>query len=80
MSTTSLATAIGAPRARYDRVEAAYDGMTPANRKSFQRIIQDPQNYTHAQVASAMREIGYDVDRKQVQAFREKLALGKVKL
>lgn len=74
-----LATTIGAPRARYDRVEAAYDGMSPANRKSFRRIIRD-DSYSHAQVASAMREIGYDVDRKQVQHYREKLALGRVDL
>jgi hypothetical protein len=31
-------------------------------------------------VALALREIGYDVDRKQVQHFREKLALRKVML
>ncbi|HEX9089796.1 MAG TPA: hypothetical protein VF867_20050 [Arthrobacter sp.] len=74
-----LAAAIGAPRLRYDRVEAAYDGMSPANRASFRRIIRD-ETYSHAQVASAMREIGYDVDRKQVQAYREKLAIGRVAL
>lgn len=77
---SELATAIGAPRTKYDRVAAAYDGMTEANRESFQRIIIDPDSYPHAQVASALREIGYDVDRKQVQAYRERLALGKVAL
>lgn len=77
---TDLDTAIGAPRARYDRVEAAYDGMSPANRASFRRIIRDDGSYSHAQVASAMREIGYDIDRKQVQHFREKLARGRVDL
>lgn len=76
----SLASAVGAPGARYDRVEAAYDGMTEANRVSFRRIIQDPHLYSHAQVASALREIGYDVDRKQVHQFREKLALKRVAL
>jgi hypothetical protein len=77
---TDLDAAIGAPRARYDSVAAAYDGMTPANRESFKRIINDHLSYTHAQVAQALREIGYDVDRKQVQHFREKLALRKVML
>ncbi len=77
---SSLAAAIGAPGARYDRVAAAYDGMSPANRKSFRRIIQDPDSYSHAQTAAAMREIGYDVDRKQIQQYREKIALGKVTL
>ena len=74
-----LKTAIG-PSTRYDRVAAAYDGMTEANRESFQRIIQDPAGYPHAQVARALREIGYEVDRKQVQYFRERLGLGKVAL
>lgn len=69
-----------APSGRYDRVAAAYDGMSEANKASFRRIIQDGYNYRHADVASAMREIGYDVDRKQVQNYRERLALGKVAL
>ena len=80
MSTTDLATALGAPQGRYDRVEAAYDGMAPADRKTFQVAILEPETYTHAQIASALRELGYDVDRKQVQHFREKLSLGKVDL
>jgi hypothetical protein len=74
-----LDTLVGAPRARYDRVAAAYDGMSEANKASFQRIIAD-ESYTHTQVAAAMREIGYDVDRKQVHQFREKLAMGRVTL
>lgn len=74
-----LAAAIGTASGRYDHVAAAYDGMSPANREAFQRIITD-DDYTHSQVARAMREIGYDVDRKQVQHFREKLALKKVEL
>ena len=78
--TADLASAIGAPTARYDRVAAAYDGMTEANRASFKRIIIDTDSYPHAQVAAALREIGYDVDRKQVQHYTERLALGKVSL
>lgn len=77
---SSLDAAIGAPAYRYDKVAAAYDGMSEANRASFQRIIKDVDGYPHAQVASALREIGYDIDRKQVQHFRERLALGKVSL
>ena len=76
---SSLAGAVGAPAARYDRVAAAYDGMSPANRESFKRIIKD-DSYSHIQVARAMQEIGYDVDRKQVHNFREKLAMGRVEL
>jgi hypothetical protein len=77
---TDLATALGAPQARYDRVHAAYDGMKPADKKVFQTAILEPETYTHAQIAAALRELGYDVDRKQVQHFREKLSLGKVEL
>jgi hypothetical protein len=77
---SELATAIGAPATRYDRVAAAYDGMNSPNRESFRVIIKDTDSYPHAQVAAALREIGYEVDRKQVQHYRERLALGKVSL
>ena len=76
---SSLASAVGAPSGRYDRVEAAYEGMSEANRASFRRIIQD-ESYSHIQVARALQEIGYDIDRKQVHNFREKLAMGRVTL
>ncbi|HVH53399.1 MAG TPA: hypothetical protein VNA32_04625 [Actinomycetota bacterium] len=78
--TLSLAKAAGHGRRRYDPVEAAYQGMSPADRKAFRQLIQDPVNYTHAHVAMALREVGYDVDRKQVHHYREKLALGRVSL
>jgi hypothetical protein len=78
-TTGSLAAALGKPKPRYDRVLAAYDGMVPEDQATFRDIIQD-EEYSHAQVAEALREIGYDVDRKQVHQFREKLALGKVTL
>ena len=74
---TELADAIGAPVGRYNPVSAAYDGMSEVDREAFREIIQDDR-YTHAQVAGGMRAIGYNVDRKQIQQFREKLALGKV--
>jgi hypothetical protein len=72
-----LADLIGIPMGRYNPVSAAYDGMDEDNRKTFREVIQD-EAYPHAQVASAMRELGYNIDRKQIQNFREKLALGKV--
>ena len=75
---TDLAQAIGAPMGRYNPVSAAYDGMNEDNRRAFRHIIAEIDGYPHAQVAAAMRELGYDIDRKQIQAFREKLALGKV--
>lgn len=79
MSNTSFAAALGAAEGRYDKVEAAYDGMAPADQKIFRDAIRS-EFYTHAQIASALRSMGYDVDRKQVQHFREKLCLGKVEL
>lgn len=72
-----LADLIGPPMGRYNPVSAAYDGMNEANRATFREIIQSLA-YSHVQVAAAMRELGYDIDRKQIQSFREKLALGKV--
>ena len=75
---TDLAQVIGVPMGRYNPVSAAYDGMTENNRLVFRNIIQDAHSYPHHQVAAALRELGYDIDRKQIQAFREKLALGKV--
>jgi hypothetical protein len=78
-TTGGLAAALGKAKPRYDRVQAAYDGMEPADQATFREVIND-EGYSHAQVAEALREIGYDVDRKQVHQFREKLALGKVTL
>jgi hypothetical protein len=75
----SLAQALGSAEGRYDRVEAAYEGMTASDRATFRESVMDP-SYSHAQLAAALRAIGYDVDRKQVQHFREKLSLGKVSL
>jgi hypothetical protein len=79
MTGDRLAEVLGAPEARYDRVEAAYEGMSSASKATFRDIIRD-ENYGHAQVAKALRSMGYDVDRKQVHAFREKLAMGRVTL
>jgi hypothetical protein len=69
------------PDGRYDKVAAAYDGMDEVNRSAFRRIIAAPVHlYGHENIARALRGLGYDVDRKQVHLFREKLARGKVSL
>lgn len=69
------------PEGRYDKIEAAYDGMNEVNRDTFRDIITAPvQQYGHETIARALRGLGYDVDRKQVHLFREKLARGKVSL
>jgi hypothetical protein len=80
VTSASFAAAVGAPRGRQDRVAEAYDGMSEDNARAFRVIIRDTNGYPHAQVAAALREIGYDIDRKQVQHYRERLALGKVSL
>lgn len=73
-----LADAIGAPMGRYNPVSAAYDGMNEEDRQAFRYYVERPEKFPHAQLAKAMRAMGYDIDRKQIQSFREKLALGKV--
>ena len=73
-----LADLIGPPMGHYNPVSAAYDGMDEEDRASFRHYIERPDQFPHAQLAKAMRELGYDIDRKQIQQFREKLALGKV--
>jgi len=79
MERNKLADVLGPPKSRFDAVAAVYDGLTPDNRITFREAIQNP-DYTHAQIATALREMGYNVDRKQVQYYRERLARGKVSL
>ena len=69
------------PEGRYDKVAAAYDGMSDENKATFREIITAPVNlYGHEAIARALRGLGYDVDRKQVHLYREKLSRGKVSL
>lgn len=69
------------PTGRYDKVEAAYDGLSDINRKTFAEAIQQPASEVgHEAIAKALRALGYDVDRKQVHLYREKLARGRVSL
>ncbi len=69
------------PTGRYDKVEAAYDGMSDQNKATFRDIITaDVSLFGHEAIAKALRALGYDVDRKQVHLFREKLSRGKVSL
>jgi hypothetical protein len=69
------------PSVRYDKVEAAYDGLSEPNKATFRRAILAPVAvHGHETIAKALRQLGYDVDRKQVHLFREKLQRGKVSL
>lgn len=69
------------PTGRYDKVEAAYDGLSEANRETFREaIMQSAADVGHESIAKALRVLGYDVDRKQVHLFREKLSMGRVTL
>jgi hypothetical protein len=69
------------PDGRYDKVAAAYDGLSDVNKATFREAIQAPvEVHGHESIARALRTLGYDVDRKQVHLFREKLSRGKVSL
>ena len=69
------------PSGRYDKVEAAYDGMSDENKAAFRMAIKSPvSQFGHENIARALRGLGYDVDRKQIHLFREKLSRGKVSL
>ena len=69
------------PTGRYDKVEAAYDGMSEVNRETFRKAVSQPASEVgHEALAKALRALGYDIDRKQVHLFREKLHRGKVSL
>lgn len=69
------------PDGRFDKVAAAYDGMNEINRDTFRDIITAPvSQYGHETIARALRGLGYDVDRKQVHLYREKLSRGRVSL
>lgn len=74
-----LAKHVRPPEGRYDKVEAAYDGLDPDDKKVMKAILLD-NDYPHAQVAHILNDVGYAVDRKQVFEFREKLRLGRVTL
>lgn len=69
------------PSDRYDKVAAAYDGLSAGNKATFREAIQAPVAvHGHEKIAKALRALGYDIDRKQVHLFREKLVRGKVSL
>lgn len=75
----SIAQYVKPPEGRYDKVEAAYDGLDKADKKVMKSILLSA-DYPHAQVARILCDIGYDIDRKQVFEFRQKIKLGRVKL
>lgn len=75
----SIAKYVTPPEGKYDKVEAAYDGMTAADKLVMKGILSNP-DYPHAQVARILNEVGYDIDRKQVFEFREKLRLKRIVL
>lgn len=69
------------PSDRYDKVAAAYDGLSDINKATFRQAITAPVAvHGHEKIAKALRALGYDIDRKQVHLFREKLTRGKVSL
>lgn len=57
-------------------------GESPAvdELQAFQLAIRDEVAYGHQQIANALGNLGYNIDRKQVHNYREKLKLGRVTL
>ena len=75
----SIAQFVRPPEGKYDKVEAAYDGLSASDKLVMKGILLN-EDYPHAQVARILQDVGYAVDRKQVFDFRQKLRLGRVTL
>lgn len=79
---------------RGDKVEGAYQALVDcvavsgqiygfdaeAELEAFRVAIQDEVAYGHQQIADALNNLGFNIDRKQVHNYREKLKLGRVTL
>jgi hypothetical protein len=75
----SITQFITPPEGKYDKVEAAYDGLSASDKLVLKGILLN-EDYPHAQVARILQDAGYAVDRKQVFDFRQKIKLGRVTL
>lgn len=61
-----------------DKVQTAYDDMSEPERAAFRIIIQDQDQFTANEVATAMSK--YGVNGGQVKRFRQKLREGRATL
>jgi hypothetical protein len=64
---------------KVDKVMAVYDVLDAAEREAFRALIHDPV-WSGPQIALTLRQMGFNIQGDQVQAFRTKLRTGKVTL
>jgi hypothetical protein len=64
---------------KVDKVMAVYELLTADEREAFRTLINDPM-WSGPQIALTLREMGFNIQGDQVQAFRTKLRNGKVTL
>jgi hypothetical protein len=62
-----------------DKVLAVFDVLHDAERDALHALIQDPI-WSGPQIASALREMGFNITGDQIKRFRQKLKEGKVQL
>lgn len=64
---------------KVDKVMAVYKGLPKSEQEAFRQLVQDPM-WSGPQIATALRQMGHDIQGDQVQAFRTKIRNGKVAL
>jgi hypothetical protein len=64
---------------KVDKVMAVYDLLNDTEREAFHTLIHDPM-WSGPQIALTLREMGFNIQGDQIQAFRTKLRTGKVTL
>lgn len=64
---------------KHDKVMAAFKSLAPAEQEAFKTLVKDPL-WSGPQIASALRDMGHDIQGDQIQAFRTKIRSGKVAL
>lgn len=62
---------------KYDKVEAAVDGLSPEERAVVLNALRDPL-FTNRQIADALNTQGHELNDGHVQYYRTKLRRGEV--
>ncbi len=62
---------------KYDKVEAALDGLTEEERVVVLNALRDPL-FTNGQIAAALNTKGHELNDGHVQYYRTKLRRGEV--
>jgi hypothetical protein len=64
---------------KVDKVMAVYELLDMVEREAFHSLIHNPM-WSGPQIALTLREMGFNIQGDQIQAFRTKLRNGKVTL